>query len=292
MPPAWIHIFRARITDHWMGRVSMRSALWVNVVAVNLVLVALSRLIYLPGLYGYDTLVQVRVLVALFPLAVTVTVWQLVGLWRAAGLDPRAVRLRPLIRVIVAACAAGLAVLVLFTSASALDVARSAAGYDGLGDYRLQVVAGDTLQVEGDIGFGLAGRVRERLSAQPAIRRVRLNSIGGRGSEGVLLARVIEQAGVDTEVTRGCFSACSFAFLGGRRRTLTPGALLGFHWKRPGSFITDLELGWHLRALFERAGVDPAFAGHTFQVTIDDLWIPSHAQLRAAGVTTGPDSGI
>ena len=46
------------------------------------------------------------------------------------------------------------------------------------------------------------------------------------------LARGIQQFGLDTQVESECYSACTIAFIAGRKRTLGKSGRLGFHQYR------------------------------------------------------------
>jgi len=267
----------------------VRRALWINLVGVNMVAGLVAGLLLLPELYRFDTLWQIRLMVLGMPLLVALWVWQMVGMWRGAGLEPLPSGRGNLIRAAVGTAAACLALSVASGAGAVADMASAALGRDTLGHYALTARADGTLVVQGDIGFGLAARVRTALRESPSLTRVQLDSPGGRGGEGALLARVIREADADTVVHQGCFSACAFAFLGGHRRSLAPGAQLGFHWRRRALDWSELELRSQVRRAFRDAGVDNEFTAHALAVPIEDLWIPSRRELWAAGVITSPD---
>jgi hypothetical protein len=142
------------------------------------------------------------------------------------------------------------------------------------------------------------------LNEDPAIRTIVLNSTGGSTETGRSMAHIIAKLGLDTEVVGRCLSACTLIFMGGKHRTLPKGSVLGFH----RSYVEVINLGDSKKSKslvadeYDR-GVDETLANVTFMiergVDIDftlkalsyepaDMWLPSRAELTAAGVLTAP----
>ena len=150
------------------------------------------------------------------------------------------------------------------------------------------------------------------LEHNPGILTVVLNATGGSMNVGTAMANVIAKFGVDTEVGGRCFSACTLVFLGGKHRSLAKGGVLGFHRsyvKVPaidGSFLPtkghpafDAEdvadeydygedAAMELIKFMLDHGVDIHFALKALRYERVDMWIPSRAELTAAGVLTAP----
>lgn len=78
---------------------------------------------------------------------------------------------------------------------------------------------------------GDAGRLDGLLRRTPNVDVLVFRSPGGVAVEGLEVGRVIRKAGLATHLPAGtvCASACTFAFLGGRVRTMDPGARYGVH---------------------------------------------------------------
>lgn len=144
------------------------------------------------------------------------------------------------------------------------------------------------------------------LEHEPEIDTVVLNAPGGSIAVAEAMSQVIEQFGADTEVQGRCLSACTLIFLGGKRRTLAKGSLLGFHRSyvevptlsvgRP-TFTTDdvsseYDVGEDAALqsvhFMLKHGVDIQFALKALTYERGDMWIPSREELRAAGVLTEP----
>ena len=150
------------------------------------------------------------------------------------------------------------------------------------------------------------------LEHDEGLRTVVLNADGGSVGIGPALANVIAKFGVDTEVGGRCFSACTLVFLGGKHRSLAKGGVLGFHRSYvqvpviDGSFLPtkghpafdaedvadeyDYGVDAALRSVkfMLDHGVDIHFALKAMRYERVDMWMPSRAELTAAGVLTAP----
>jgi len=87
-----------------------------------------------------------------------------------------------------------------------------------------------TLLLDGSITPGTFLAVKEKLDGFPEVQFLALNSPGGSVTEGLSIARLVENRGITTLVTEGhtCFSSCSFIFLAGSARYVR-GGQLGVH---------------------------------------------------------------
>lgn len=140
------------------------------------------------------------------------------------------------------------------------------------------------------------------LKHSPDIRTVVLNSDGGSIATGRAMAETITLFNVDTEVGGRCLSACTEVFMGGRHRTLPKGSVLGFHRsyvevpdidKSSKSIVAEeFDIGVdaalaNVKFMLEH-GVDIRFALKALNYERGDMWLPSRAELTAAGVLTAP----
>ena len=87
------------------------------------------------------------------------------------------------------------------------------------------------LSFSGAVEPGETVRLQQKMAEAPDAAAVVLNSPGGSLDEGIQLAVMIDELGLDTLVIAGasCESACSIAFMGGHRRIAQSGAVVGVH---------------------------------------------------------------
>ena len=146
---------------------------------------------------------------------------------------------------------------------------------------------GATLYVEGSYGIGGDELVRRALDQNPGIRTVVLAGPGGRLSVGFELYDMFHERKLATRVDDECASACTFAFLGGVERSISPGGRLGFHrGSFPGLSDNDLfETNRDLRRfLLYTAKLAPQFVDRVLATPPDDIWEPTPQELLAGRV--------
>lgn len=146
---------------------------------------------------------------------------------------------------------------------------------------------GRTLYVMGSYGFGSEAAVEKALEQNPGIRTVVLAGPGGRAQVGFDLYRMFQERRLATRVDGDCASACTFAFLGGVDRSISPGGRLGFHSASfPGMSENDMfESNRDLRRfLVYGAKVTPEFADRVFATPPESIWVPTPQELLAGRV--------
>lgn len=143
-----------------------------------------------------------------------------------------------------------------------------------------------TLRVSGEYSFGVSAAFAEQLERYPDVRTVELQGPGGRQSEGLRIAHLIETNELATVVTTHCASACTLAFVAGRERTLVGGAGLGFHAAKAPTVSFDLNRTYD--HYLEHRGVDAEFIRHAAEVPPSEMWYPAYDTLLAAGVVVLP----
>jgi hypothetical protein len=143
------------------------------------------------------------------------------------------------------------------------------------------------IHLAGGYGEGVAQHFADYLAAHPEATAVELSGPGGWLDEGLRIAELIEERGVATIVRERCASACTFAFAGGKERIVVGHGRLGFHAGRHPSVLlewlknTDLE-----DAFLQERGVNHDFIARVNAVSNDDIWYPTHDELKSAGVIT------
>ncbi len=286
------------IARHWRGELSLPVSFWGNWLGVTLLFGAAGLVIIEFELVSLDsprTLAAGFLFLSLF--VITATVWQVVGIWRAARkyIRVHAGRLKRL----WGAAAIGVAAIVAVSSAydlaarllpQAVITGLIAFDYNLYGNYRISLApGGEELRIMGGFGIGLAEDVRAQLDRSPAVRRISLTSPGGNIEEARKLARLIEARGLDTYTAKSCASACILAYAAGRRRLIGQEGKLGFHqYYFPGI------LREQARAEEEKGetyllsrGITPAFVAKVHRALPRNMWIPGHEELLAARFVTG-----
>ncbi|HKU99782.1 MAG TPA: hypothetical protein VJR58_31090 [Vineibacter sp.] len=145
---------------------------------------------------------------------------------------------------------------------------------------------GTTLLFARTFSKGTADEFGALLASAPGVTMVHFQSGGGRLGEAYAIYGIIRTRNLTTIASDACYSACTLAYLGGRRRLLVDGASLGFHGPIfPGLPQTDVVASMRsMRAFLIQAGVAESFAERAVNTPPDDLWRPSNEELLAAGV--------
>src|SRR5690554_2398390 len=282
------------IRKHWRGDYSLGIAYWRIGVGLTLCLSlfmwAIDKLIPVEAttshFYGV-LLVILYLFIALF------TVWQLVGIWRAAkyhtsngGRQSWATAAQ--IMVVVAALRA-----VFDFNQFGFPLVQEGLGLmttgENLGGFELRVFnQGTELEYIGHIPFGATATVHDMLQRFPEIRVIHLNSPGGRILEGVQLYDLIQEYQLDTYTPSECSSACTIAFMGGQNRYLNKRGILGFHsaslHQIDGQQVT--ELNDEFKRIFRQNGVSESFIRQAVRVAGANIWYPGQLELVEARVVT------
>ena len=146
----------------------------------------------------------------------------------------------------------------------------------------------------------------------PEITTLRVTGPGGYMPAASAIAEYLIRHDINTEAIGECDSACAQIFLGGKTRTLAPGAKLGFHRphlikEREKQFYEEnhVKKGWkdrfdygidtydlamlHMVKRIEymlSRGVDIDFILKKYTTSSYDIWHPSKEELLEAGVLT------
>lgn len=276
--------------EHFRGRLPLALSFWVN-------FILLAAVLYAAGAVLHDTAaVDSRFLDALLAFLVLNTLiyaWQVCGVWRASE--------NALLNHIWFPWARGAQTVVVL---SILVYLGQVLGYahlvhqqdprqpapDESPAYSLELSDdGAVATLRGPIDFGVTRELTRLLDKHESIRIVSLDSRGGRVSEARGLALLIDRHRLATYSGNVCSSACTQAYISGKRRILGPRGRLGFHRYRLDSpyasiFVDpDAEQRSDL-AFFRSREVDPEFLERVLGTPSTAMWFPSHDELLAAGV--------
>ena len=153
--------------------------------------------------------------------------------------------------------------------------------------YAFRLLAdGAIIEVSGSFSWALPQNFQAVLASSPQVRIVQFESPGGHVKPALEIAEVIRQRGLDTYVGRFCASACTVAFLGGRRRWVSAEARLGFHQAHAPGVEPELANDY-LRRAYEHFAVPAPFIERVLAMPPTGLWFPTRQDLLAVGFTTG-----
>jgi len=150
---------------------------------------------------------------------------------------------------------------------------------------------GSTVYLKGEFDFDLNSDLLTLIKQNKGITTVELESNGGLIYAARALAFSIEKNQLNTHVESECNSACTVAYMAGKKRTLGKNGKIGFHQyelQKPHPLQveqTDDEQETD-RKFFERRGVAKTFLEQVYQSNHQDIWQPEKTELSAAGVIT------
>lgn len=284
------------IARYWRGDLPLWLSYWVISFIINLTTPALAAGIAL--LFKGNTYQPLRsfsAIVAVWLVALIITAWQLVGLWRSAR-HYRAAKVRAG-KWGVWGIAAQMAVVLGAVTSTAAFVkegvpqlneiyAIAFRGDPDIPDFSIRVMRdGTEAEIVGGFKFGLTEAFAKVVAASANISVVHLDSNGGRIGEGEALYNLIKQRGLITYVRANCMSACTLAFAGGRERYIARSATLGFH---RGAFpgTEDGVQDYTQREIFTAAGFDAKFIDNALSTPHSSMFRPAADVLLSAHVIT------
>ena len=167
-------------------------------------------------------------------------------------------------------------------------------------------------EFDGDLDEYDEDEVLSYLFDNPEVTKIRVTGPGGYLPTASAIAEYLIRHEINTEAVGECDSACAQIFLGGKTRTLAPGAKLGFHRphlvkEREQKFYEEnhIKKGWkdrfdygidtydlamvHMAKSIEymlSRGVDIDFILKKYSTSSYDMWYPSREELLEAGVVT------
>ena len=293
----YVNVVTRYIADHWHGRHGLVRSIFVNLLAIRVAIILAQNL--LAPAEGTDHAAHALLVIAAAIFAHGVVfVWQVVGVLRSAERHIRhkgsmsgmwAAQLCAVLAFWFAATDAfeawqmTLPVPVEENFAERMDREHASRySISGSGD-------GATLLISGKIEQGISRRVTRELEANPAIRRIVLESDGGNIYEARGLSRLIRDNGIDTRTESHCNSACTTVFIAGKRRSATASARLGFHQYRIDADydVPNADPAAEQErdmALFTQSGIAPWFLARIFETEASGMWFPTMDELLASGV--------
>lgn len=226
----------------------------------------------------------------IFSVIAMVGIWQIIGTWRASSKARAPGRwwiTRWMARLVALA---GLAVTAFVVSTVPPAMARF---YSEMNDTDVigrqahsLTVEGDQVVITGRMSWGLFDKFTRALADNDQLQTVVLNSSGGHYGVGRQMAVLINEQGLDTLTTETCASACTFAYLGGHRRTLQNGGRLGYHAPSGNTDYALANTAARIAVVLRAANVPEDFIQHGLATPSDEMWFPTIDELVQANIVT------
>ena len=279
------------IVRFWRGGYSLGVSFWVVYIGFTLVfhplVKAASNLVL--STHAYDPRLSLTWICFTLVVTYTLAVVQWVGVWRAArnGRERKHAAGRRPAWSYIAQAAMVLSVLnvarlaVMSTRLTLIETYKMAfAGDPAIPAFTMRVTPdGTQILVFGGFKFGLTAEFLRLTAPLSNLRTVHLASAGGRAGEAKHLYEVIKAKGLDTYVSDICYSACTIAFAGGKRRYLLKTGKLGFHSESFLGKAIDDEGPYGERRAYIDAGFAPALIEKTLATPPSQMWKPTQQAL-------------
>jgi len=280
------------LVKHWRGDYSLGFSYWVIGSLLTIIVVAITTAIgSSSGLRELGPRASGTAILVFYGFVVTLTLWQLVGIWRSADKHSQKGG-----KAFWAGLAKVMVVLGLLRAAGDFTTqgiplisegAKLFVGIDNTPPHQIRLLRdGTELELAGGMPFGTTDAVRKFLDAAPAVQIIHLNSQGGRMNEAYQLYKTIKERNLSTYTSADCVSACSLAFLAGRERYLGESGRLGFHSTSIGELSGEVakELNDEVRQTLKTHGVTNSFIDRALSTSPKDMWYPSKDELLEAKV--------
>lgn len=281
------------VKAHWNGDLPLAFAYWGVGFLLQAVLLGLGYgvKVFLHASHPGSIITGLTLFLVL-AFSCVCTVWQLVGVWRSAGRSMESSGSLFPIFARIAVMAGALRLAISFNSFFAPMLQESAllaVGIDTTPAYHLALSqSGKVLELSGGMPFGTAQAVRQQLADHPEIKLLKLESQGGRIGEAMEIYTLLHDNALSTWTEKGCASACTIAFLGGRARYLSPDGKLGYHSASFGG-VDKSQIGGindEIKQLMRDAGIPDDFIAKATAASAASIWIPSTDELVEAGIVT------
>jgi hypothetical protein len=282
------------LVKHWRGGYSLGFSCWVIVVLLTATLVAIIKAIQSSNFWcELGARASGAAILVFYSFVVTLTLWQLIGLWRSAcnhrqrGGKAFWAGLAKVIVVLGLLRAAGdfsvLGIPIIF------EGVKLYLGVDNIQPLQIRLLHdGTELELSGGMPFGTTNAVKEFLDAAPTVQIIHMNSRGGRMNEAYQLYKTIKERNLSTYTSADCVSACSLAFLAGRERYLGESGRLGFHSTSSSIFSGEIAKEFNgndgVRQILQTHGVPNSFIDRALSTSPKNMWYPSKDELLEAKV--------
>lgn len=283
---------------HWEGNLDLGTSFWVFGYLGQIVVIVVSVL--LSEMFLQRTRNDALMAVVLYSCWGTIfvyAVWQVVGVWRSATKTKMrgSILWGGLAQFFVLIWSFLFSVQIAIAAQPQLTEITKIAFF-GDPDIPPYLLAIDrerkALFIHGGIKKPLAADISSLFEAEgDSIKTVILNSGGGRISEAVSVASILEPLGVKTYVPSACYSACVLIFLSGTERVVSPNGELGLHQvsiDRLGLSPKD-QISSPLYVQLKQREFPENLLIEAIETVPEKMFIPQHSLLLESEVITAID---
>ena len=288
-----IHITKY-LLNHWQGSHSLAKAFWINSLLIFGIFVllfiqtsALNNPETVIGFARIYLLIMTAFFLVIFP-------WQIMGLTRTLSryIKSKKQLLASFVVSIFLLLEIALLYTIIVNSPQRLieSFQISFSSYE-TGGYELSIQE-NTLLLDGKFSYGISKDFEQVLDENPQVKTIAFFSQGGLEYEARNISSIIKERGLNTYIPEYCVSACTSAFLGGKKRQMSSKALLGFHQGKPSfnkSKFSEEEIKDKLYdtiKFYKQNGIDKEFVKRFHRIPVEELWYPRDEELLKQGIVT------
>jgi hypothetical protein len=274
---------------HLNGDYTLRRSYWVHALFVSFVAPRIG-IIFIPILTNLQARYISSIFLALTGLGLWLYAWALVGTWRSASNHTS----RGGLSGWAAATKFVIILNVFFQIGNLINPQngvyahlRVARGVQPGKENTLTLdLKNNSIKISGGMNDGVSDLLDEKLTLNPSIKTIVLNSEGGWLREGVLVAKIVSKYNLSTQAEILCASSCTVAFIAGKDRYIKANTKLGFHRVRTIEGDDGIKSQDQLRDIYRKAGVKEAFIDKVMTIPSGDMWYPTQNELAEASVIT------
>jgi hypothetical protein len=267
------------VLSHWRGEQTLLRSYWVNGAFISILFNYIDWTIWsnVPEEYFDPSLVFIISIGVYILIILTLTTWQLVGIWRSSGTQIDSTR-----RYFWPSVARMMVIVGIFSVASTTN------NWVKLGIEHYQIVFGDLYStyvvnfientdiiLDGHISFDSTMEVATLLEKNQEIEVLQLRSPGGLLGAAEDLGNLVKKYDLIVIAYDYCYSACVMPLVASSGSTVAIGTAIGFH-RAGGLDIADLdEAGANMMAeYFEQHGIASSIVDKMRSTPIESMWIP------------------
>jgi hypothetical protein len=286
------------IKRHWNGEISLPVAYWgIGIFFSFSIILLISLLNELIDSFTPSLTYSSWVVLLSYPILWIISLWIYVGIWKSStnyvqngssktwGYLAKIAVIIGLLQVCALAISTHLPIM--------QKMSEFALGSDPMGTVSIAFLDdGKTLYIQGAFGNGSSKSIISTLEKNPSVKRLNLNSYGGRLKEVIRLSSEVQKRKLETYTEDRCLSFCTVIFLSGMPRYSTPGARIGFHAPHflDGEHLQSIGID-ESKKLYQSFNLPSAFIERIFLTPNSDMWYPSYQELVSFGVVTNSSLG-